>query len=340
MIEIDGSEGEGGGQILRTSLTLSMLTGKPFKLINIRARRPKPGLAAQHLACVKAAAAISSAHYKGGTIGSAIVYFEPQAIKPGTYHFAVGTAGATALVLQTVALPLALGAKTESDVTIQGGTHVAHAPSYDFLETSWASHLEQFGIDLKLTMTRPGFYPRGGGEINARISPAPEVRPFRHMARQTVDSVHVRSIAASLPKKVAETQAHQITRRLKSLGITAHTELEEWPQGPSSVVSITYRQGKSPVHFYALGERGKKAEFVADDAFREFQAWVEGGATIDPHSADQILVPLALCERASEYMVTEITQHLLTNVETIRRFVDRPIDIEGELGEAGVVRLR
>jgi len=168
-VEIDGSEGEGGGQMLRSSLALSVLTGRPFKAVNIRANRKKPGLAAQHLASVRAAAAICKGQYKGGSIGSSVLVFEPGEVVSGMYHFAVGTAGATALVLHTVYLPLALKGTGPSTITITGGTHARSAPCYHSLAGEWAGFLKLIGIDVGVAMTRPGFYPRGGGEIVATI---------------------------------------------------------------------------------------------------------------------------------------------------------------------------
>src|SRR5438128_2242870 len=178
MIELDGSEGEGGGQILRSPLALSILTGRPFKLVNIRANRSKPGLQPQHLMCVRAAGTISGATYKGAAIGSSVLYFEPEKTKPGRYTFTIGTAGATSLVLHTIYLPLALRATEPSEITITGGTHNQHAPCYHFLETTWAAYLRRMGIAVDVEMVRPGFYPRGGGEIRATVHPCSRVKPL------------------------------------------------------------------------------------------------------------------------------------------------------------------
>jgi RNA 3'-terminal phosphate cyclase (ATP) len=174
MIEIDGSEGEGGGQILRSALALSILTGRQFKLINIRARRPKPGLAPQHLACVRAAANICSGQYKGGTIGSSVVVFEPGECKSGQYFLGVNTAGATPLILHTVYLPLALRGAGESRLTITGGTHVKAAPCYHYLETTWAGFLRNMDIEIDLEMVRPGFYPAAGVKSAPRFARVPK----------------------------------------------------------------------------------------------------------------------------------------------------------------------
>ena len=179
MIEIDGSEGEGGGQILRSALALSILTGLPFKLINIRANRSKPGLQPQHLMSVRAAGTVSGGLYKGAAVGSAVLYFEPGLVKAGKYTFTIGTAGATTLVLHTIYLPLALRADSPSEITISGGTHNQHAPCYHFLETTWAAYMARLGIRVELQMPHAGFYPRGGGEIRSHIVPATRLDALR-----------------------------------------------------------------------------------------------------------------------------------------------------------------
>src|SRR5260221_5487012 len=161
MIELDGSMGEGGGQILRTSLALSLITQKPFRLTNVRANRSKPGLQPQHLAGVRAAATIGKATVRGDAVGSREVLFEPSPVTPGKYRFAIGTAGATSLLLHTVYLPLAWKTGQPSELTLEGGTHVSTSPSFHFLDTTWRAYLEVLGLPLKLKLVRPGFYPRG-----------------------------------------------------------------------------------------------------------------------------------------------------------------------------------
>ena len=339
MIEIDGSEGEGGGQILRSALALAILTGKPFKLVNIRARRPKPGLAPQHLASVRAAAQISSAQYKGGSIGSSVLYFEPGQCKSGNYTFGVHTAGATALILHTVYLPLALRGTGESRSTITGGTHVIKAPCYHFLETTWAAYLKRMGIEIELEMVRPGFYPRGGGEIRAVIRRCEGVRPLHLTTCPELTTGGGFGAIADLPESVSKTLTRRLTHKLKMAGVESHIRQEEWENGPGAVAAVTFRQAPVPPLFFALGERGKPAEVVADEAAEEAIAFKESGCPVDPHSADQILLPLAFAAGSSEYKVSEVTPHLMTNIETIRRFVDRAIACEGYLGGPGTVRV-
>jgi RNA 3'-phosphate cyclase len=336
MIEIDGSEGEGGGQILRSALALAILTGKPFKLVNIRARRKNPGLAPQHLACVRAAANIASAQYKGGQIGSAVLYFEPGTCKPGKYALGVHTAGATALILHSIYLPLALSGG-ESVVTITGGTHVMKAPCYHFLETTWAAYLKRMGIEIELELAKPGFYPRGGGEIRAVIRPCAGVRPLSLTTCPELTTAGGFAAVADLPVSVSKMMSRRMAHQLKKVDVESHIPQQEWENGPGAVAAVLFRQAPVPPLFFALGERGKPAEVVANEAAEEAVNFKQSGCPVDPHSADQILLPLAFAAGRSEYRVSEVTQHLLTNIDTVRRFVDRPISCDGSVGTSGTV---
>lgn len=337
MIQIDGSEGEGGGQILRSSLALSLLTGKPFKLINIRANRPKSGLAAQHLACVRAASQISGAIFKGGSIGSTVLHFEPAPVKAGNYRFPINTAGATTLVLHTVYLPLILRGDGPSTVQITGGTHVMAAPSYHFLETTWAGYLAKLGINVTLKMIRAGFYPRGGGEIEAVLQPASRVRELNLTTCPTLTTAGGFTATADLPASIGKALACRLKHKLKMAEVESHIPEETWSNGPGAVAGVIFRQAPVPTVFTALGERGRPAEAVADAAVEEALEFRASGCPVDPHSADQILLPLAFSDDASEFAVSEVTNHLLTNIATIRRFVEREITCEGFVGGKGMV---
>jgi RNA 3'-phosphate cyclase len=337
MIFLDGSRGEGGGQILRSSLALSILTGKPFRLANVRANRPKPGLAAQHLMCVKAAAQICGGVYKGGRVGSTELFFEPGDVVSGGYKFDIGTAGSTSLVLQTIALPLALKGEWASDVVITGGTHNKAAPSLHFLEQTWTKYLKRMNLDVSIEMIRPGFYPRGGGEIRATIQPAKTVYPLHLTTCPQLTTAGGFSAVASLPESVNTRQSRRLNHRLTATGLECHIREESWEGGPSTVAAVTFLQAPVPPLFVGLGERGKPAERVADEAADEAIAFQKSGCPVDPYSADQILLPLAFAEGASEYRVSEVTRHLKTNVETIRAFVERQISIVGDEGETGKV---
>lgn len=339
MIQIDGSWGEGGGQILRSSLALSLLTQQPFSLRNIRANRPKPGLQPQHLMSVRAAAQISSATVHGAALSSRELVFRPSPVCGGSYRFAIGTAGATGLVLHTVFLPLALRAACSSSLELAGGTHVTASPCFHFLATTWCGYLRLLGLDIGLSLERTGFYPRGGGQVQAVIAPAETVRSLNMLERPELTQVHGFSAAAGLPVHVAQRQARRATQRLRAQGFDVSISEEQWPGGPGSVLALVWPQNAVPTMFVSLGARGKSAEAVADEAVDEALAFWRAGAPVDPHSADQLLLPLAFAPGESTVRVSEVTRHLTTNLAIIRQFVERDISVDAPEGSAGVVRI-
>lgn len=339
MIDIDGSQGEGGGQILRSSLALSLITGQAFRLRNIRARRSKPGLQPQHLTSVKAAATVGKAELGGACLGSQDLVFTPGAVHAGDYHFSIGTAGATGLVLQTIALPLAL-ASSPSTVTIEGGTHVKAAPCFHFLDATWKAYLAALGVHLEMHMVRSGFYPRGGGSIRVNIAPvAGSLKPLHVDVTGATPNIHGLSAAAGLPEHVAVRQAERARQRLRRVQKDVSITEESWPGGPGSMIALTLDTAPAPTVFFALGERGKRAEKVADEVADQVLAFLNSGAAVDAHSGDQLVLPLALAAGPSRLHVSEITPHLLTNVEVIHRFLNRHIECEGKEGRAGWVQI-
>ena len=339
LLEIDGSFGEGGGQILRTSLALSLITGKGFHLRNVRAGRSKPGLQPQHLMCVRAAATIGQAQVRGASKGSTELHFEPGTIVPGKYHFAIGTAGATSLVLHTVYLPLAL-AGAASELTIDGGTHVRACPCFHFLEMTWRGYMKLLGLDIDVKMRRPGFYPHGGGLLQAHIEPCSRLRGVRLDQITLATRITGFSAVAGLPEHIARRKAQRAIKRLHSLGLPVHIREETWQGGLGSVLALILNTQPVPTMFFALGERGKPAERVADEAVAQVMHFQEAETlAMDEHSADQILLPLATAEGSSQFPVSTITSHLLTNAAVIRQFVEREIQIEGNEGEPGLVRM-
>jgi RNA 3'-terminal phosphate cyclase (ATP) len=340
MLELDGAHGEGGGQILRTSLALALLTGQPFHLVNIRAGRSKPGLQAQHLMSVRAAASIGSATVRGATLHSTDLVFEPGPIAAGKYHFAIGTAGAVGLVLQTIYLPLALRVDAPSQITIEGGTHVMASPCFHFLDVTWRSYLQNLGVQVNLKMRRPGFYPRGGGLVEAHVQPCVGIVGRVFNDRGPLTEITGFSAVAGLPQQIAERQARRAANRLKTTGLRVDIGLEKWEGGPGTVLALVLATEPVPTMFFGLGARGKPAERVADEAVDQALAYLkEETAAVDPHSADQIVLPLALAKGSSSFGVSEVTSHLLTNVAVIRKFVERDVVCEGNLGERGVVRI-
>lgn len=340
MIELDGAHGEGGGQILRTSLTLSLLTGKPFHLANVRAGRQKPGLQPQHLMSVKAAAAVGGASVRGASVGSSDLVFEPGEVRAGTYTFDIGTAGATGLVLHTIYLPLALRGQAASEVLLVGGTHVRTSPSFHFNAWTWREHVARLGLPITLEMRRPGFYPRGGGRLRALIPAVGGLTAASLGSRTESKTVHALAAVAGLDAGIARRMARRARHRLEQLGLEVETTEEEWDGGPGCVLVLRHDVEPVPVTVSVPGERGKPAEAVADEACEELARYVHRGpAAVDEHSADQIVLPLALAEGAAEYDVVTVTRHLTTNVGVIRRFLDREIVIEGAEGEPGKVKV-
>lgn len=330
MVTLDGSHGEGGGQILRTALSLSLLTGKPFRMTRIRANRGQPGLRPQHLSAVEAAAALGHAEVRGAAVGARELTFHPGAYEPRDLVIDIGTAGSTSLVLQMLHLPLALAAKGPVRVALTGGTFNPKAPAFPFLETTWRAHLAAMGLPLALAMPEAGFYPRGGGRLDAWIEPG-QPRALQRTARGPLQRIHGVAAVANLRPDIAERMRARALARLAEHGLSAEIALADWRSpGQGAAIALTAdHEGTAPATFAGIGERGKPSEVVADEAVNEllaFEAVAQGA--VDPHSADQIVLPLALASGQSAYTVSEITEHLRTNVATIQAFVDREITIE------------
>ncbi len=330
MITLDGSRGEGGGQILRSALTLSTLTGQAFRITKIRAKRDKPGLRPQHLSAVEAAATVCGADVSGGSIGSTDLTFRPGAVDPRDLTIDIGTAGATALVLQTIALPLALKAESGVRVTLFGGTFNTSAPSYPYLETTWRRTLASVGMSVVLSMPEAGYYPLGSGRLEAWIEPA---KLSALVLEDRGALICIRGVAetTNLPSKIANRMRKRAAESLDALGWNNEmTSIERPGPGQGAAISLVaeFEHGP-PATFVGLGRLGKPAEAVADEAVEQLVAHLDATeGALDLHNADQILLPLAFAEGPSIFTVTEITEHLRTNVATIRAFLDRPIRVE------------
>ncbi len=337
MIEIDGSYGEGGGQILRTALTLSAIENKPFEMSNIRVGRKKPGLAAQHLQCVKAMAQICDAEVSGARIGSLSLRFHPGEIKCGDYCFEIGTAGSISLVLQTILLPLSL-ANGPSSITIRGGTHVQFSPCFHYLKEQWLFYLKKIGLDVKIEMVRAGFYPKGGGEINVSIKHVGNVNPLTLMERGRLLRLRGISAIGNLDLSIAERQRKQALKRLSKINIIPEIDVVPMPAFASGTMLLLVCDFEnSQSCYFSLGAIGKRAEKVADEACEGLEHFLETKGVVDEHLADQIILPLSLANDTSRFITPEITQHLLTNAEIIRLFSNTKIDINGNIGEEGEV---
>jgi RNA 3'-terminal phosphate cyclase (ATP) len=327
---LDGSRGEGGGQILRTALSLSLLTGRSFRMVKIRANRSNPGLRPQHQKALEAAAAVGEADVRGGGVGARELTFSPGAYAPRELSIDIGTAGSTGLVLQTLHLPVAMRATAPTLLALTGGTFNPKAPAFPFLASTWRAFLAAIGMPVALSMSAAGFYPRGGGRLEAVIERA-SPRPFSQTDRGPLRRIHGTAGVANLRDDIARRMRDRALARLQTRGLSAEIELAHWPspgQGAALALTAEYETG-IPATFVGLGERGKPSEGVADEAVDQLLAFTAVEcAAVDPHSGDQILLPLALAAGRSEFTVSEVTEHLRTNVETIRSFLDRKITIE------------
>lgn len=337
-IELDGSQGEGGGQILRTALSLSMVTGKPFRIVHIRAGRPKPGLLRQHLTAIKAAQSISNAQVAGDTPASAELEFKPGKIIPGTYSFAVGTAGSATLVLQTILPPLMLAA-AESDITLEGGTHNAFAPPFDFLAESFLPLINRMGPQVTAALGRPGFYPAGGGSFRARVTPCAELKPLEMMDRGEIVGRSAVVLTSGLSLSIAEREREVLHKRLgwpmESLTIKDFRA----SSGPGNAVVAKVQTAAITAVFTSFGEKGRGAEAVAEAVCNQVRRYISVGAPVDEHLADQLLIPIALAG-AGTFRAQTLTQHALTNMEVIGRFMDVSFDHQRQADQSHQVRLR
>ncbi len=341
-ITLDGAMGEGGGQVLRSALSLSLLTGRPFRLDNIRANRDRRGLRPQHLAAVQAAASVSGARVSGDRVGSEAIEFAPGPIRPGEYFFDIGTAGATSLVLQTLLLPLAL-APEDSRITVQGGTHVPQSPCFHYLDWHWRLFLARMGIGFDLTMTLAGFYPEGGGGVEARIPGGARPQPLDLTERGPLRTVRGLSAVANLPREIAERQRRRALRQLRAglPQVTPEVTLEEFPASTRGTVLLLLAEFESgQACCFALGERGKRAEQVADEAVQALWAFLDSDGAVDHWLADQLLLPLAVAGGRSALRTSAVTSHLLTNAEVIRRFLPVEIGFDGRLGSPGTLHVQ
>jgi RNA 3'-phosphate cyclase len=344
MVHIDGSFGEGGGQMLRTSLALSCMLGKPVMIANIRKARKNPGLQPQHLTAVKAAATIARAEIQGAELSSTSLSFRPNRPLGGTYDFDVaekrGSAGSTSLVLQTILLPLCL-AEHASVITVNGGTHVPWSPSFHYLRSVVAPLLFRIGVSVELSITSWGWYPLGGGQVSARISPARALIPYKLTDRGRLLRITGISAVSNLPHHIAERQRSRALAVLSSQGMDASIEILSAPSpGKGSFLFLAAEFENFSAGFGGLGAIGKRAEEVADEACKELLSYLRTKGSLDPHLADQIVPWLAFCQGPSEFTTSRITSHLLTNLWVVRQFMDIDARVEGNEGEAGRVVIR
>lgn len=334
MIQIDGSSGEGGGQIVRSSLALAIVTGKPFRIDKIRAGREKPGLMRQHLTAARAAAEICGGSLEGDAIGATALAFTPGRVHGGEYRFSIGTAGSTTLVLQTVLLPLML-ADRPSRLILEGGTHNPHAPPFAFLEAAYLPLVAKMGPQVRATLERAGFYPAGGGRIVVEIEPVGTLRGIDLLERGPNVHKKARAYLAAIPRHVAERELRVIEKRL---GWDADKlEIFDVPSsGPGNLVTIELAYEHVTEVFTGFGVIGQPAEAVAGGAVDECQRYLKGTAPVGEHLTDQLMLPLALA--GGSFLSTGLSRHATTHLELIRKFVD--VRVSTERRENGEILVR
>ncbi len=343
VISIDGSQGEGGGQIVRTGLALAAALHRNIHITNIRASRENPGLGHQHLAAVRAAAAVCDAKVTGDQIGSKELTFTPGKLKAGEYRFEIGTAGSTVLVLQTVipALTLASG---DSVVTVTGGTHNPLAPCFEYLRDVFLILASATNVQIYCEMIRPGFYPAGGGEVRMTIRglrSRNNMRCVRMVTRGKLRRIDgVSTVSKQLPQDIVHRQGTQVISQLAKAGRKATIEHLRWDtDSPGTMVFLRAVFARSVAGFFALGERGKPAEQVADEATGPLLDFIYSSGIVDARAADQLLPITALAHEESRFVTDRVTDHLLTNAAVIGQLTDRTIRIDAEPGEPAEVTI-
>uniref|UniRef100_A0A7V4G7N4 RNA 3'-terminal phosphate cyclase n=1 Tax=Desulfobacca acetoxidans TaxID=60893 RepID=A0A7V4G7N4_9BACT len=337
MRQLDGAYGEGGGQIVRTALSLAALLEEPVRLVNIRGGRAKPGLRPQHLTAVKALAQVTQAEVEGAVPGGRELTFRPHRPRGGRYFFDVaeltGSAGSVTLVAQTL-LPVLLRAPVPSSITIRGGTHVAWSPPAHYFMEVFLPALAELGVNAAMTLQRWGWYPRGGGEVRLTVAPAPSWHGRDFLTAPRFSAFRALSAGSRVPSHVITRQARRLQQRLgEALPVTT---LEVTAQDPGSLVFL-WGPGAG---FHALGARGKPAEQVADEVAEEFLHFQAREAALDRHLADQLLLYLALAQGPSVFITEAVTSHLLTNLWVIEQFLGLGFEVRGNPGERGIISCR
>ena len=335
-VTIDGRYGEGGGQILRTALTLSAIFKVPVHINHIRGNRKKPGLRPQHLTAVNALATFTGAKVEGAKVDSDDLVFEPGDIRGGDYCFHIGTAGSTGLAMQTM-IPVLLFGQIPSQIQITGGTHVPWSPSFHYLKAVFLPVLKKMGAEVSLEIDQWGWYPKGGGMLRAFIKSRQGLKAIDLSNRGKLVNLHLFSAVSNLPLSVAERQRDQAIKRIAYLGLRPAISIENAPsRGQGTAVFLAAQFEGSVGGFTSLGKKGKRAEEVADDACNEFIKFLDSKGVIDIHLADQLVLYMALARGRSTLITERITEHLLTNIWVIEQFLPLKFNIEEETGRVEV----
>ena len=327
MIVIDGSQGEGGGQIFRTSLTLAVCLSQPVRIENIRAGRNKSGMLRQHLTCLRAAQAICDAEVAGDELGSMEVTFKPGTVKAGEYRFAVGSAGSTSLVFQTVLLPL-LFADTTSEIYLEGGTHNGYAPSYDFIEACFLPVIARMGYKAEVELDRYGFYPAGGGAWEVRIHPMQGVAKLDLTERGDVLSQLAIATSSKIPEHITERELAQVQKKCLWSGDQLQQRIVD-SVGPGNIISLRVESEHVTEIVEVVGEKQLSAERVAGRAINAIKTYLDADVPVGEHLADQLLLPMVLA-KGGQFKTLSPSQHFLTNVEVIKQLMGVDVRVEQE----------
>ncbi len=344
MIEIDGSYGEGGGQILRTTLSLAVLTGVSVRIYNIRGKRPRPGLRPQHAMAARAMAEIARGKVRGADPGSEEVIFEPKKVRAGDYVFDMAelepTSGSTTLLFQCL-LPALLMAGRTSTLTLKGGTHVEWSPPFQYLSEVFLPMAQRIGVDSRVLIRQYGWYPRGEGEIIVLVNPSQSIKTFEFMERGKLLEIHGKAFSSNLPYHIAERQRSRVVGMLESYGYHISFSTSEAPAisaGTGSFIHAKYEH--TDVGFSVLGRRGKRAEQVAEEIVAEYVEFDKSQGAIDPYFADQLVLYAIMAKGTSRMKVHRITQHLTTNLWAAKNLVpDFQYKIEGKEEEPGIIEM-
>ncbi len=342
MLILDASQGEGGGQVVRTALALSVALGRPVTLHRIRARRPKPGLQPQHLTVVRALAVIGGADVSGDALDSSELTFVPRALHGGSYRFDIGairgSAGSVSLLFQALLLPLARAAEP-SRLTLVGGTHVPWSPPAHYLTSVFLPALRRIGLEAEVTLRRWGWYPRGGGEIVASVHPTSGWNGLRFDDQPPATGITGVSAVSRLPLRIAERQRRQALDRLRQRQLDAQIALVEDREalGPGTVLFLAVSGARAQAGFSALGRRGVTAETVADEAVDALFAYLDCGAAVDEHLADQLVPFLVLAQTPSSFTCPARSSHLETVARLVEQFL--PVRVGFDEGRPTEIRI-
>ena len=347
LIEIDGSMGEGGGQILRNAVALSAVLLKPIKVYNIRAKRSKPGLRPQHLTGVKAVAALSSADVSGLRVGSMEIVFKPRKLRGGKLFFDAGTAGSTTLMLQSL-MPAMAFSDGPVEVELRGGTNNPMAPPVEYFNFVLLPTLEKMGCSFEIELLRRGFYPKGGGVVRARSLPVSKLKPIRLVEAGGVKRITGLSYSCRLPSHIVERMASTAEKLLSKRGFDVEISREILKPGDRKcsldpgcgIILVAELKSGAVLGSDNLGRIGVPAEKVAEDAVNDLLRQIESGAAVDKHLGDQLVIWASLADGISEYSVAELTSHTVTSIELCRILSGAEAEVSGKLGEPALIRIK